>query len=182
MMSDQILLCRIASGDTHAFVQFYDRHAPRLLGALMKWLGHRGDAEDVLQEIFLQVWCRASQYNASRSPAEVWLFVIARSRALDYLRRLPPGRLPSMTLEEVTRGDALCILESREAIQQVRKALAMLPEEQRSAITLAFYEGMTYDQVARLQAIPLGTAKTRIRTGMKRMRELLRDSAEVKSQ
>jgi RNA polymerase sigma-70 factor (ECF subfamily) len=152
-----------------------------MLGALMRWLGHREDAEDVLQEIFWQVWCRASQYCASRSPPEVWLFVIARSRALDHLRRNRSEQVSSMKPEQVTMSGPSDILEWREATEQVRETLAMLPDEQQTAIRLAFNEGLTYDQVARVQAIPVGTAKTRIRTGMKRMRELLREPEEVRS-
>jgi RNA polymerase sigma-70 factor (ECF subfamily) len=177
---DQQLLSRIAAGDTTAFAQFYDHHAPRVLGSLLKWLGRREDAEDVLQETFWQVWCRAGQYDAARAMPAVWLFMIARSRALDYLRQHRPERLALVEPERVTMRDPSTIFESSESAQQVQEALAKLPEEQRSAIRLAFYEGLTYDQVARAQAIPLGTIKTRIRLGMKRLRDLLRDESEVK--
>jgi RNA polymerase sigma-70 factor (ECF subfamily) len=81
----------------------------------------------------------------------------------------------------VTTSDASAALECSETTDQVRAALAKLSEEQRSAICLAFYEGLTYDQVARAQAIPLGTAKTRIRAGLKRLRDILRDAQEVTS-
>jgi RNA polymerase sigma-70 factor (ECF subfamily) len=178
---DQQLLSRMASGDTTAFAQFYDRHAARVLDALVRWLRHRGDAEDVLQEIFWQVWCRADKYDAGRATPEVWLFMIARSRALDYLRRRRPEHLPSPGPEPVTMNDPFTVLEGNESIHQLREALAKLPEEQRSAISLAFYGGLTYEQVARSQAIPVGTAKTRIRTGIKRLRELLSGEEGVKA-
>ena len=148
----------------------------------MKWLKHGGDAEDVLQEAFWQAWCRAGQYSAARGTPEVWLFVIARSRALDDSRRHRPERASSGEWDGVTMSDPLTALENGEAAQQVREALAKLPEEQRSAISLAFYEGLTYDQVARLQAIPLGTAKSRIRARMKRLRKLLCDHKGVNCQ
>jgi RNA polymerase sigma-70 factor (ECF subfamily) len=176
---DQQLLSRMATGDTTAFAQFYDHHAPRVFGSLLKWLGRREDAEDVLQETFWQVWRRAGQYDAARAMPEVWLFMIARSRALDYLRQHRPERLALVEPERVMISDPSTGFESSELAHQVQEALAKLPKEQRSAIRLAFYEGLTYDQVARAQAIPLGTVKTRIRLGMKRLRDLLRDELEV---
>jgi RNA polymerase sigma-70 factor (ECF subfamily) len=179
MMLDQQLLNDMAAGSTHAFALFYDRHAGRVFGALLKWLGHRGDAEDVLQDTFWQVWCRAGQYDAARSVPEIWLFVIARCRALDYLRRHRRERRIAVESEPVTTSEPSAALECSESAEQVREALGKLSEEQRSAICLAFYEGLTYDQVARSQAIPLGTAKTRIRAGIKRLRELLRDERKV---
>jgi RNA polymerase sigma-70 factor (ECF subfamily) len=173
--SDEVLIREIAAGDQSAFAEFYDYHAPRVLGALAKWLTDRGAAEDVLQETFWQVWSRASQYDAARSTPEVWLFVIARSRALDHLRRHKPEVSADGPREPVLLEDPAAALESNEAMEQIRKAMAQLPEEQRSAIRLAFYTGLTYEQVAQSQAIPVGTAKTRIRLGMKRLRDLLRD-------
>ena len=180
-MLDQQLLKQTAAGNTRAFAQFYDRHASRVFGALLKWLRHWGDAEDVLQDTFWQVWCRAGQYDAARSAPQVWLFVLARCRALDYLRRHRRARRTDGEPEPVTTSDASAALECSETTDQVRAALAKLSEEQRSAICLAFYEGLTYDQVARAQAIPLGTAKTRIRAGLKLLRDILRDAQEVTS-
>ena len=179
-MLDHQLLRQMAEGNTRAFAQFYDRHAGRVFGTLLKWLGHRGDAEDVLQDTFWQVWCRAGQYDAARSAPQVWLFVLARCRALDYLRRHRRARPIDGEPEPVTTSDPSAALESSESTDQVREALAKLSEEQRSAICLAFYEGLTYDQVARSQAIPLGTAKTRIRAGLRLLREILRDAQEVR--
>ena len=168
--SDQELLTGMASGDRGAFAEFFDRHAPRVLGLLCKWLGQRSDAEDVLQETFWQVWCRAGQYDAARAAPEAWLVLIARSRAMDHRRRQRPA--PALP-DGPGPADPASALERSEQTQQVRTALASLPEEQRSAISLAFYGGLTYEQVAQHQAIPLGTAKTRIRLGMRRLRSLL---------
>lgn len=173
--SDQQLLSRIAARDTAAFAEFYDRQAPRLLGWLLRWLGQRGDAEDVLQEVFWQIWSRAGQYDATRATPGVWLFLIARSRALDYLRQRRSSAGAPEGSEPAAAADPCAVLEQTEATQQVREALAQLPEEQRSAISLAFYGGLTYEQVAQRQEIPVGTAKTRIRLGMKRLRALLDD-------
>jgi RNA polymerase sigma-70 factor (ECF subfamily) len=173
--SNQQLLTGIAAGDKQAFAEFYDRHSPRVYGLLLKWLGARTDAEDVLQEVFWQVWCKAGQYDARRSPPEAWLFLLARSRGTDYLRRHPPESAFPKGWEPIGLNDPSQVLEQNELTGRVRQALTCLPEEQRSAIVLTFYAGLTNEQVARYQGIPLGTAKTRIRLGMERLRCLLRD-------
>src|SRR5262249_50142791 len=122
-MSDQQLLSCIAAGDGAAFTAFYDRHAPRVFGLLLKWLGRGADAEDVLQETFWQVWCRARQYDANRSPPGGWLFLIARSRALDHLRRQRPEVAPPAAKELASDHDPSAALERDESSQQVRSAL-----------------------------------------------------------
>jgi RNA polymerase sigma-70 factor (ECF subfamily) len=170
--SDEHLLNHIASGDRAAFAEFYDRQAPRVLALLLRLLGQRGDAEDVLQEVFWQVWSRAHQYDAGRSTPQAWLVLLARSRALDLLRRrngVPRAFPPNAA----AAGDAASALENGELAQQLRDALSNLSEEQRSAITLAFYAGLTHEQIALRQAIPVGTVKTRIRLGMQRLRNAL---------
>jgi RNA polymerase sigma-70 factor (ECF subfamily) len=177
--SDQQLLQCVASGNEAAFGEFYDRHAPRVLGLLRQWLGGHAEAEDVLQETFWQVWCRAAGYDARRAPPDVWVLLIARSRALDYLRRQRPQVASSAEREPVIVDEPSRALERRESAQQIATALAQLPEEQRRAITLAFFEGLTHEQIARYLTIPLGTAKTRIRLGMGRLRDLLRGEEKV---
>ena len=172
--TDEFLLQRIAAGDRTAFAALYDRHAPRLLALVRRWLNpHRGDAEDVLQEIFWQVWCHAGKYDCGRSPAEVWLVLLARSRSMDHLRRKRGERCSEASGEPAVTDAPERALEDQEMAQQVRAALAQLPDEQRTAIVLAFFSGFTYEQVAQRLAIPVGTAKTRIRLGMKRLRDLL---------
>jgi RNA polymerase sigma-70 factor (ECF subfamily) len=173
--SNQQLLARIAAGDRTAFAEFYDRHAPRVLALLTRWLGPDGDGEDVLQETFWEAWCRACDYDPGRSPPEAWLVLIARSRAVDHLRRRRPEIALSPAHEPAIMDGQEIALERSESARQVGEALAKLPEEQRVALTLAFYSGFTHEQVARHQAVPLGTAKTRIRLAMKRLRDLLTD-------
>jgi RNA polymerase sigma-70 factor (ECF subfamily) len=142
---------------------------------LVRWLGRRCDAEDILQETFWQVWRRAAEYNPGRSPPEAWLVLIARSRGADFLRqRRPEAALPAGR-EPETMADPCTTLARNEAAEQVRVALGQLPEEQRGALTLAFFAGLTHEQVARRQGVPVGTAKTRIRLGMKRLRYALSD-------
>lgn len=174
-LSDQRLLSRIAAKDQSAFAVLYDRHAPRLLALVRKWLNpYTGDAEDVLQEIFWQVWRCADQYDPNRSPPEVWLVLIARSRTTDHLRHKHSELAPSVLREPAVVDDPGEALENTETARAIQAALAQLPDVQRQAITLAFFSGLTYEQVARHLAIPVGTAKTRIRLGMQRLRDLLR--------
>lgn len=176
--SDQQLLTLIAEGDRDAFAEFYDRHSPRVYRLLLKWLGGHAEAEDVLQEVFWQVWCKAKQYDIQRSPPEAWLFLLARSRGTDSLRHQRPQAVLPTELMKANSSDPCQLIEKEELIGQVRDALAHLPPEQRSVIVLTFYAGLTNEQVARYQGIPLGTAKTRIRLGMERLRCLLGDCAQ----
>lgn len=177
-LSDGELMNRLKAGDQSAFAELYDRTSARVFGLLIRILGHRAAAEDVLQETFWQVWSRASQYNARRSSPLAWLVLIARSRARDHLRRL--GRTTSTGQGH---GDVVpepsAEIEKRESTQLAVDSLTRLPDEQRHAIRLAFYGGLTYEQIARQQEVPLGTVKTRIRRGMHRMRQMLEDNGSA---
>jgi RNA polymerase sigma-70 factor (ECF subfamily) len=170
---DSHLLRRIAAGDKAALAAFYDRHAARVLGLLLRILGDRDDAEDVLQETLWQVWQQAARYDPARSNPDNWLTLLARSRALDFRRRRSPSADPPAAEDRVAEADPAGGLERREMAQLVRAALERLPDEQREAIRLAFYDGLTHEQVAEELSVPLGTAKTRIRRGMRRLRGLL---------
>ena len=118
------------------------------------------------------MWCNAKKYDPTRSPPEVWLLVLGRSRALDKLRKRGFGASP-LRLEPTIVLDPREAMESDECSCRLNEALAELPDEQRSALTLAFYGGLTNEQVAQKQAIPLGTVKTRIRLAMRKLRVLL---------
>ena len=171
-MTDEELMRRVASGDPAAFAALYDGHAARLFGLLIRLLPQRADAEDALQETFLHVWRHADRYDAARGSLEVWLQMIARSRGLDRRRRLHPG-LPGPAKPEVgVPADPLRALEDNETAGEVWQALARLPAEQGQALILAFFGGLTHEEVATRQEVPLGTAKTRIRLAMSRMRVL----------
>ncbi|TWT41727.1 ECF RNA polymerase sigma factor RpoE [Phycisphaerae bacterium RAS1] len=174
------LLARAGAGDRDAFSLFFDRHAPRALGLLLKLLRSRPDADDVLQDVFCAVWTRAAEYNAERGSPIAWLLLIARSRAIDYLRRRRRDTNPGAAVERVAADDAASLIDRDETSRGARRALADLPPEQRSVIELAFYGGLTHEQIALQRSLPLGTVKTRIRLGMKRLRETL--TGEVSSQ
>lgn len=168
---DADLLTRIADRDTEAFAAFYDRYAPRAFGLALQLLRNRPDAEDVLQETFLQVWRSAGRYDPGRASAEAWLLMLARSRAVDRLRRRRAVG-GSDDLPDVPTGpDPAELPELRDEGCRLATALGHLPPEQREPIALAFYRGMTHDQIARHLAVPLGTVKTRIRLGLTRLRD-----------
>jgi RNA polymerase sigma-70 factor (ECF subfamily) len=163
----------MSSGDQSAFAEFYDRHARCIFGLLTRLLRPRCEAEDALQETFWQVWRRADDYDPTRGSARLWLIMIARSRAMDRLRRLQRERPASCAAEFETDAAASDNAERGEAVRLARRALASLPSEQSGAISLAFYSGLSHGQIAKVQGVPLGTVKTRIRLGMRRLRELL---------
>jgi RNA polymerase sigma-70 factor (ECF subfamily) len=177
METDEQLINRIAEGDASALAGLYDQYAPRVLGLLVKMLPSRSDADDVLQEVFWQVWKNAARYDSQRGSPAVWLLVMARSRALDALRR----KKASVPLEDFAEplawnppgGD----IERKESSDRIRRALAELTNDQQQAIRLSFFGGLTHPEIAEKLATPLGTVKTRIRLGMKRLRAVLADQA-----
>ncbi len=169
-LSDHDLLGRTAARDRTAFAALYDRYAPRAFGLILRIIRNRTDAEDVLQETFLQVWNQAARFDPNRSAPDVWLLLIARSRAVDRLRkRRTPTKedLPDpATHEEPDTG-----LIRQEDAEQLRSALEQLPPDQRDLIRRSFFCGRTHEQIATELNLPLGTVKTRIRLGMIRLRD-----------
>jgi RNA polymerase sigma-70 factor (ECF subfamily) len=180
-LADDDLLQAISQGDESALAALYDRYRLILFGLILRILHDRQEAEDVLQEAFLQVWRRASDYDPARGRAFTWLVTIARSRALDRLRLLgsrskfvvDAGEPP----ERETAVDTARELVKSEEGELVRRALKELPDEQRRALLLAYFEGLTQMEIAERLGAPLGTVKTRMRSGLMKLRELLRDRA-----
>jgi RNA polymerase sigma-70 factor (ECF subfamily) len=170
MTSDVELLGRVAGRDRGAFAALYDRLAPRVLGLALHLLRNHPDAEDVLQETFLQVWDRAGRFDPARCPADAWVLMIARCRAIDRLRRRRDAAPVPDELAAATAGPAR-ELERAEAAARVSAAGAGLPAAQREAVGLAFFAGLTHGQIARRLGLPLGTVKTRIRLGVLRLRD-----------
>jgi RNA polymerase sigma-70 factor (ECF subfamily) len=179
--ADETLLAGIATRDQGAFAEFYDRHSPRVLGLLLKMIRRRSDAEDVLQETFWHVWRIAPEYDPARAGPSSWLLMIARSRAIDHLRRKSTAGAARETAEPDAiqwrqPADDVVIDETRAG---AARALERLPAEQQRVIRLAFYEGLTHEEIAAREALPLGTVKTRIRLGMQRLRDTLRPQHEA---
>ncbi|MCG8407818.1 MAG: sigma-70 family RNA polymerase sigma factor [Phycisphaerales bacterium] len=171
------LMALIATGGQDAFAAFYDRHSARVFGLLLRILGNSGDAEDVLQDVFWQVWSRAEQYDQDRGTPLAWLVLIARSRALDRRRRLMREPNPVEETPEVPQdADAAADVELAEGVLKARNALSQLPTEQQEAIQLAFFNGLSHSEIAERTKLPLGTVKTRIRSGITKLRDLLNAS------
>jgi len=179
--TDVALLTAIAAHDEAALAQLYDRYRAILFGLLMRILNNREEAEDVLQEVFLQVWRKAQDFDESRGRPFTWLVTLARSRGIDRLRTLAArervaeagAREPS---DEIS--DAATDAFKSEQRGLVGDALAKLPDEQKRPIMLAYFEGLTQSEIATNLGAPLGTVKTRMRTGMIRLRELLAGQGE----
>ena len=166
----------LSKGDQEAFARLFDRHSPVVLGLLVRILGSRAEAEEVLQEVFLQVWRQAGRYEPGRSTPRGWILVLARSRALDVVRSREARRRRETessdpTTHAVPLGTAR--IEAGEDEERVQSALGLLPAEQRRCIELAFFEGLTQSQIARRLEAPLGTVKSRIHLGMHKLREAL---------
>jgi RNA polymerase sigma-70 factor (ECF subfamily) len=163
------VLRRLAEGDSLALAEFYDAHAGLAYGLALRVLRDRSDAEDVVQEAFVQVWRQADRYDPARGSPQAWLCAIVRTRALDRLRRRVSRREQEEAPEPVAAGST----PDREGELAVRKALLTLSAEQRRALELAYYEGLTQSEIARRLGEPLGTVKTRIRSAMIRLRQEL---------
>ena len=180
-ISDNELLGAVARGDEQALALIYDRYRLILFGLILRIVNDRPEAEDVLQETFLQVWRRAADFDEARGRVFTWLVTIARSRALDRLRALGSR---ARTAEEVVAhsaadqaGDAAEEAVKSEQGKIVRQALAELPEEQRRTLFLAYFEGLTQSEIAARLGDPLGTVKTRMRAGLMKLREVLRQDS-----
>jgi len=164
----ETLVRRLAAGETAALGELYDLFAGLVNGLALRILRDGADAEDVVQEVFVQAWRQASRFDADRGTPEAWLCTMTRTRALDRLRR----RVSRREDREETAPVPTATPKSAEAIA-VRKALDGLTEDQRRALELAYYEGLTQTEIAARLGEPLGTVKTRIRTAMIRLREVL---------
>ncbi len=179
--SDVLLLKAIAARDEAALAQLYDHYGRILFGLLMRILNNREEAEDVLQEVFLQVWRKAGDFDESRGRPFTWLVTLARSRAIDRLRTLASReRVAEAGAREVSEviSDAATDALKSEQRGLVSDALAKLPDEQKRPIMLAYFDGLTQSEIATRLGAPLGTVKTRMRTGMIRLRELLAGQGE----
>jgi len=180
--SDSDLLHALARDDEAALAAIYDRYRLILFGLILRILHDRAEAEDVLQEVFLQVWRRAGDFDEARGRAFTWLVTIARSRALDRLRSAGSRARLTEAAAQTPRDDvsdaAMDALKS-ETSTIVRQALAELPDEQRRTLFLAYFEGLTQVEIAARLGDPLGTVKTRMRSGLIKLRELLGQTRDL---
>lgn len=190
---DLALVRRMQSGDQQALSEFYDRWFPVVNCLVSRMLKAAGEAEDVVEETFWQAWRQASRFDAERGSVQTWLLTIARSRSLDRLRSMK--RLREESIEEITSeggplshaeafastaSDPSLAAEHKERKTLVLAALAGLPVEQREALELGYFGGLSQSEIAERTGQPLGTVKTRMRLAMLKLRDrlsLLREDA-----
>ena len=172
---DITLIERIVSRDTSAVGDLYDRHSRPLFGLILRILRDRSEAEEVLQEVFVAVWNRADTYDVEAGSPGAWLVRIARNRAIDRLRantaRVRAVESVPVELESSDNPETSTWLSEQQ--RAVKRALEMIPPEQRDLIEEAFYQGLTHSELAERHKLPLGTVKTRIRTGLLTLRQQL---------
>ena len=182
--TDVELLLQVGDGDLEAFFQIYDRHAGRVLALCRRILGEAMAAEDATQETFLRMWTRARQFNPALGKPTTWILTIARRISIDRLRwearRLSPDDLDADdSWSEVSDPDST----GEEARwRTLRLAVADLPPEQRRVVRLAFFFGLSHSQIAGALGTPLGTVKTRLRLGMRRLRDIWASAGEGASE
>lgn len=170
MTSDLVLVTAIRSGDQSAMAALYDRYSAIVYSVALRVLQDTGAAEDVLQDIFMQLWRNPGAFDSSRGNMAAWLAVIARNRAIDSLRR----RKPQDDIENVVvavETDMASDAERTRAMQKIRGVMETMPASQRSALELAYFEGLSHTEIAAKTGEALGTIKTRIRTGLLSLRK-----------
>jgi RNA polymerase sigma factor (sigma-70 family) len=175
--SDEALLALVSRSDEEALAQLYDRYARVAYGLSLRVLRDPALAEDAVQEAFLAVWRSAGSFLAERAKPSTWILTLVHRRAVDLVRREERRRsspLDPTSAEGVESTDDEATLRSRRRI--VQEALRQLPDEQREALELAYYGGFTQSELAERLGLPLGTIKSRMFTGLRRLRDLLADA------
>ncbi len=190
-IADQELMRRVVGGDESAFSSFYNRLAPGLFSLIYQILQDQKASEDVLQESFVQMWKKAGTYDAERSSVFTWAVMIARNKAIDRVRaRQRRARATEAAVAEAgtLSGDALQaegqparavpatdkLAEQNDDRERIRAALHSIGDAQREVITLAFFSGLTQNEISAKLGAPLGTVKARIRRGLLALRDILR--------
>jgi len=181
-LSDEILAAQVARGESAALEALYDRYASTVLGIALKVVGEQGAAEDVLQETFWRVWRSASTFQAERGAFTGWLFRIARNLAIDAYRKrnVRPqaitGGVDAEPILDRTPDPNADVVEQTQTLlkhRQVRSAMANLPQVQRQVIEMAYFYGMTRQEIAEATGEALGTIHTRARLALQKLREEL---------
>jgi RNA polymerase sigma-70 factor, ECF subfamily len=167
---DLAAVVAMKAGDQGALAELYDRYSSVVYAVALRVLGDAGAAEDVLQEVFLQLWRNPAGFDAARGSLGAWLAVISRNRAIDFLRR----RRPDTDIEDVVLSvapDLAAEADRSRAAEKIRGVLGTMPVPQRSALEMAYFEGMSHSEIASKTGEPLGTIKTRIRAGLMALRK-----------
>lgn len=174
------LVRRIAAGETAALSELYDRYAAMLHALARRVLTNASDAEEVVQEVFLQVWKQAARYDTSRSSVSTWLVLITRSRAIDRLRTRQVVDRTLGAVQQENRGrhtspEGMQSVWTEQRARRLREEMRNLPPEQRQVLEQAFFQGMTQSEISKKMSIPLGTVKTRTLLAMKKLRAALQE-------
>jgi RNA polymerase sigma-70 factor, ECF subfamily len=175
--TDALLAARLTAGDDHALAEVFDRVAPGVYGAALRVLGECTAAQDVVQDVFVELWSHPDRYDPAAGTLRTYLIVLARHRAVDLVRselrrvarqerhyRLTPGQRHPSPCETVAAAEAAGV---------VRDAVRLLPNDQRRVVELAYFEGLTYREVALAAGIPEGTAKSRLRLALAKLETVL---------
>jgi RNA polymerase sigma-70 factor, ECF subfamily len=179
------LIQQVANQDRDALNQLYDRFSTLVFTLAMRMLKVRSDAEDLLQEVFVQVWRQARGYSTERGSPEAWIINIARSRAIDKIRSIRRMEKSFVLTDDPARAESSENVESSAAESETRlmmnSVLANLPQTQRKVLELAYFDGLTQTEIAERLAEPLGTVKTRMRSGIQRLRQIVSSPGSVSS-
>jgi RNA polymerase sigma-70 factor (ECF subfamily) len=172
--TDEELLARVADGDRDAFGDLYQRYARAVLGLAIRRLGDRGRAEDAVQEAFASVWRAARSYKRDRGPVAPWLYAVARNAIADRgrARTEPPAEPTDTPSDELGPPEQA---EQSWVAYRVHRAMEELPEGERTVLELAYWSGLSQSEISDYLTIPLGTVKTRTRSGLRRLSEALEE-------
>jgi RNA polymerase sigma-70 factor (ECF subfamily) len=174
---DAALVALVAQANRAALGALYDRHASSMLAVAIRMLRSRREAQDLLHDVFLEVWEHAREYDPAKATVRTWLFVRLRSRALDRLGRAEHKRTESLDSEATLDLRDAATVEAVDAIA-VKQALAQLPPEVREVLDLTYFEGQTAREVAECTGVPIGTVKSRLSRGLAALEALLRAEKE----
>jgi RNA polymerase sigma-70 factor (ECF subfamily) len=162
---DSSLLARVQSGDEHAMSSIYDRYSKLVYSVALHVLRDPDSAEDVLQEVFMQIWRNPDSFTAARGNLGGWLAIVSRNRSIDALRR----KRPTTDIDDVPLASSYNLADEAERnslMERARAVILQLPREQRKTLEMAFFDGLTHSEIAEMTGDPLGTVKTRIRSAL----------------
>ena len=176
-LTDGELIERVAGGDRDAFEELYRRYTRPVLGLALRRLGDRGRAEDALQEAFAAIWRSAASFDRSRGQGGAWLYTVARNAIVDGVRKRPEPPMnapeePSSELGPDERAEASWLT------WRVHSAIELLPDHERPVIELAYWGGLSQSEISEFLDVPLGTVKTRTRSALSRLADLLQDELQ----
>lgn len=186
-LNDEQLMAQVALGDTTAYEVLYDRYSSAIMGFALRITGNHGLAEEVVQETFWRIWRKADSFRTQRGAFANWFFSIARNLSIDILRRQHTQAQPASEAEQIIeqvvdqQADVAEIAWLQVKHQQVRGAVAILPADQRNVIEMAYFRGMTRQEIAQTTGEPLGTIHTRARLALQKLRETLQTQGIVDS-